>query len=151
MHYRDPRLQPAPCITNVFATRRKNFSQWHRSFQRKLLSHWLKFLRHVAITLVIQGPAASDAGFYQTQSRASGEDTVGSLSLSMFQYFRSVLFNWNSSYKSRNYENLRWWINGLCGMKDRFEAPSLCSEWVTCTQMLFSLCLNYANLQFRYY
>ena len=46
-----------PCITNVLATRRKNFSQWHRSFQRKLLSHWLKFLRHVAITLVIQGPA----------------------------------------------------------------------------------------------
>ena len=45
-----------PCITNVFATRRKNFSQWHRSFQRKLLSHWLKFFRHVAITLVIQGP-----------------------------------------------------------------------------------------------
>ena len=48
---------PGPCITNVFATRRKNFSQWHRSFQRKLLSHWLKFLRHVAITLVTQGPA----------------------------------------------------------------------------------------------
>ena len=47
---------PGHCITNVFATRRKNFSQWHRSFQRKLLSHWLKFLRHVAITLVIQGP-----------------------------------------------------------------------------------------------
>ena len=47
---------PGPCITNVFATRRKNFSQWYRSFQRKLLSHWLKFLRHVAITLVIQGP-----------------------------------------------------------------------------------------------
>ena len=45
-----------PCITNVFATRRKNFSQWYRSFQRKLLSHWLKLLRHVAITLVIQGP-----------------------------------------------------------------------------------------------
>ena len=50
---------PGPCITNVFATRRKNFSQWHRSFQRKLLSHWLKFLRHVAITLVIQGPGHS--------------------------------------------------------------------------------------------
>ena len=47
---------PGPCITNVFATRRKNFSQWHRSFQRKLRSHCLKFLRHVAITLVIQGP-----------------------------------------------------------------------------------------------
>ena len=45
-----------PCITNVFATCRKNFSQWHRSFQRKLRTHWLKFLRHVAITLVIQDP-----------------------------------------------------------------------------------------------
>ena len=54
--------KPGPCITNVFATRRKNFSQWHRSFQRKLLSHWLKFLRHVAITLVIQGPGAYQAG-----------------------------------------------------------------------------------------
>ena len=53
--YGDSR-EPGPCITNVFATRRKNFSQWYRSFQRKLLSHWLKFLRHVAITLVIQGP-----------------------------------------------------------------------------------------------
>ena len=41
--------KPGPCITNVFVTRRKNFSQWHRSFQRKLRSHWLKFLR--------QGPA----------------------------------------------------------------------------------------------
>ena len=50
------RSNPGPCITNVFATRRKNLSQWHRSFQRKLLSHWLKFLRHVAKTLVIQGP-----------------------------------------------------------------------------------------------
>ena len=62
LHYwpfiiQSPYIQrPGPCITNVFATRRKNFSQWHRSFQRKLLSHWLKFLRHVAITLVIQGP-----------------------------------------------------------------------------------------------
>ena len=48
-----------PCITNVFATRRKNFSQWHRGFQRKPRSHWLKFLRHVAITLVIQGPGSA--------------------------------------------------------------------------------------------
>ena len=47
---------PGHGITNVFATCRKNFSQWHRSFQRKLRSHWLKFLRHVAISLVIQGP-----------------------------------------------------------------------------------------------
>ena len=45
-----------PVLLTFFATRRKNFSQWHHSFQRKLRSHWLKFLRHVAITLVIQGP-----------------------------------------------------------------------------------------------
>ena len=56
--YGCPIFRPGPYITNVFATRRKNFSQWHRSFQRKMLSHWLKFLRHVAITLVIQGPDA---------------------------------------------------------------------------------------------
>ena len=43
-------------LAKILATRRNNFSQWYRSFQRKLLSHWLKFLRHVAITLVIQGP-----------------------------------------------------------------------------------------------
>ena len=55
-----PHKGPGPCITNVFATRRKNISQWHRSFQRKLRSHWLKFLRHVAITLVIQGSVFHD-------------------------------------------------------------------------------------------
>ena len=61
--------RPGPCITNVFATRRKNFSQWHRSFQRRLLSHWLKFLRHVAITLVIQGPVAQKTCLVMTSSR----------------------------------------------------------------------------------
>ena len=46
-----------PCITNVFATCRKNFSQWESSFLWKLRCHWLKFLQRVAKTLVIQGPA----------------------------------------------------------------------------------------------
>ena len=59
-------LSAGPCITNVFATRRKNFSQWYRSFQRKLLSHWLKFLRHVAITLVIQGPVLQNLHYKHT-------------------------------------------------------------------------------------
>ena len=49
---------PGPCITNVIATCRKKFSQWERSFLWKLRCHWLKFLRHVAKTLVIQGPGA---------------------------------------------------------------------------------------------
>ena len=47
---------PGPCITNVIATSRKNFSQWESSFLWKLRCHWLKFLRRVAKTLVIQGP-----------------------------------------------------------------------------------------------
>ena len=50
---------PGPCITNVFATCRKNFSQWESSFLWKLRCHWLKFLRRVAKTLVIQGPGKS--------------------------------------------------------------------------------------------
>ena len=45
-----------PCITNVIATCRKNFSQWESSFLWKLRCHWLKFLRRVAKTLVIRGP-----------------------------------------------------------------------------------------------
>ena len=48
---------PGPCITNVIATCRKNFSQWERSFHWKLRCHWLKYLRRVAKTLVIQGPS----------------------------------------------------------------------------------------------
>ena len=49
---------PGPCITNVIATCRKNFSQWESSFLWKLRCHWLKFLRRVAKTLVIQGPGS---------------------------------------------------------------------------------------------
>ena len=50
------RHKAGPCITNVIATCRKNFSQWESSFLWKLRCHWLKFLRRVAKTLVIQGP-----------------------------------------------------------------------------------------------
>ena len=51
-----------PCITNVTATCRKNFSQWESSFLWKLRCHWLKFLRRVAKTLVIQGPGLGTLG-----------------------------------------------------------------------------------------
>ena len=54
-------IKSGPCITNVIATCRKNFSQWESSFLWKLRYHWLKFLRRVAKTLVIQGP-----GFFGT-------------------------------------------------------------------------------------
>ena len=54
--YGDALCSTGSCITNVIATCRKNFSQWERSFLWKLRCHWLKFLRLVAKTLVIQGP-----------------------------------------------------------------------------------------------
>ena len=54
-------MLPGPCITNVIAICCKNFSQWERSFLWKLRCHWLKFLRRVAKTLVIQGPGHHDA------------------------------------------------------------------------------------------
>ena len=42
---------PTPCLTTAIWRCRKNSSQWQRSFQWKLHSHWLKFLwqRHVAV------------------------------------------------------------------------------------------------------
>ena len=62
---------PGPCITNVIATCRKNFSQWESSFLWKLRCHWLKFLRRVAKTLVIQGPATAHLAWYQQTIRSS--------------------------------------------------------------------------------
>ena len=61
---------PGPCITNVIATCRKNFSQWESSFLWKPRCHWLKFLRRVAKTLVIQGPA--DLGMTDDMYAAPG-------------------------------------------------------------------------------
>ena len=60
-------MSPGPCITNVIATCRKNFSQWERSFLWKLRCHWLKFLRRVAKTLVIQGPVLNGDSPVQDQ------------------------------------------------------------------------------------
>ena len=47
---------PGPCLTTAIWRCRKPFSQWHRSFQRKLRSHWLKFLRQRHVAVVRQGP-----------------------------------------------------------------------------------------------
>ena len=43
-----------PC---VLLRCRKNFSQWQRSFQWKLRSHWLKFLRQHHIAVFSTGPS----------------------------------------------------------------------------------------------
>ena len=42
---------------------RNPFSQWHRRFQRKLRSHWLKFLRQRHIAVVRQGPGRNGSFF----------------------------------------------------------------------------------------
>ena len=46
-----PNCIHGPCLTTAIWRCRKNSSQWQRSFQWKLYSHWLKFLRqrHVAV------------------------------------------------------------------------------------------------------
>ena len=46
-----------PCLTTAIWCCCKPFSQWHRSFHRKLGSHWLKFLRQCHVAVVRQGPA----------------------------------------------------------------------------------------------
>ena len=45
-----------PCHTTAIWRCRKPFSQWQRSFQRKLRSHWLKFLRQRHVAVLRQGP-----------------------------------------------------------------------------------------------
>ena len=45
-----------PCLTTAIWRCRKNSSQWQLSFQWKLDSHWLKFLRQRHVTIVRQGP-----------------------------------------------------------------------------------------------
>ena len=51
--------EPGPCLTTTIWHCRNPFSQWERSFQRKLRSHWLKFLRQCHIAGVRQGPGVS--------------------------------------------------------------------------------------------
>ena len=46
-----------PCLTKAIWRCRKPFTQWQRSFQRKLRSHWLKFLRQRHVAVVWQGLA----------------------------------------------------------------------------------------------
>ena len=101
-----------PCITNVFATRRKNFSQWYRSFQRKLLSHWLKFLRHVAITLVIQGPGPLCGEFTEESPPPSRSlwrhcNVIGKLRDLTRSYYRtSLCIEWNFNMRHLHYREI---------------------------------------------
>ena len=48
-----------PSLTTAIWRCRNPFSQWRRSFQRKLHSHWLKFLRQHHVAVVKQGPVQS--------------------------------------------------------------------------------------------
>ena len=44
------------CLTTAIWRCRKPFSQWQCSFQRKLRSHWVKFLRQRRVAIVKQRP-----------------------------------------------------------------------------------------------
>ena len=49
-------MEPVPCLTTAIWRCRKNSNQWQHSFQWKLYSHWLKFLRQRHVAVVRQGP-----------------------------------------------------------------------------------------------
>ena len=51
-------VKPAPCLTTATWRCRNNSSQWQQSFQWKLSSHWLKFLRQHHFAEVRQGPGS---------------------------------------------------------------------------------------------
>ena len=51
--------EPGLCFTTATWHCRKNFSQWERSFQRKLRCHWLKGLQQRQIAVVRQGLAGN--------------------------------------------------------------------------------------------
>ena len=50
------KAEPGPCLTTAIWRYRNTFSQWQRSFQRKLRSHWLKFLWQHHVVVVKQVP-----------------------------------------------------------------------------------------------
>ena len=81
---------PGPCITNIIATCRKNFSQWERGFLWKPRCHWLKFLRRVAKMLVIQGPAITTN--YDTTNKGSMTDS-SSTTYPMGASISAILFS----------------------------------------------------------
>ena len=54
----DAKWRPGPCLTTAIWRCRKNSSHWQCSFQWKLRSHWLKFLRQRHVAVVKQGPGS---------------------------------------------------------------------------------------------
>ena len=55
-NYTKHHADAGPCLTTAIWRCRKNSSQWQRSFQWKLRSHRLKFLRQRHVAGVRQGP-----------------------------------------------------------------------------------------------
>ena len=76
-----PRV-PGPCVTAAIWRCRKNSSQWQHSFQWKLHSRWLKFLRQRRVAVVRQGPRtavpaiqlAMPAGYHARNLTINGSD-----------------------------------------------------------------------------
>ena len=54
-----PQHDSGSCLTPAIWCCCKPFSQWQHSFQRKLCSHWLKFLQQRHVPVVRQGPCLS--------------------------------------------------------------------------------------------
>ena len=61
------------CVTITIWRCGKLFSQWHRSFQRKLRCHWLKFLRQRHVAVVRQGPGPCITNVFATHRKNSSQ------------------------------------------------------------------------------
>ena len=93
--------RPGPCITNIIATCRKNFSQWERSFLWKLRCHWLELLRRVAKTLVIQGPVVktfeSNEWWCETPRRSCDISVMAELQFTCYnKKYSTDKISWNT-------------------------------------------------------
>ena len=60
-----PHFNTSPCITTAMWRCHNPFSQWQRSFQWKLHSHWLKVLRQRHIAVLIQGSGGRFKNTYE--------------------------------------------------------------------------------------
>ena len=60
-------------LTTTIWRCRKPFGQWQRSFQRKLRSHWLKFLRQRHVAVVKQGLGAAIFYFLELHDFKRGQ------------------------------------------------------------------------------
>ena len=73
-------------LTTMIWRCRKPFGQWQRSFQRKLRSHWLKFLRQRHVAVVKQGLGAAIFYFLELHDFERGQRSGHSKNITGYRW-----------------------------------------------------------------